>query len=75
MVIIMKKTATFEENMKRLEEIVEKLDGGEETLDGSLALYEEGARLAAACYDKLNAAQQRVTTFAKAETAQEDGNE
>lgn len=61
----MKKERSFEENLKRLEEIVQRLESGEETLDGSLALYEEGARLSAACYEKLNQAQQKVTEFSQ----------
>ncbi|WP_099203817.1 exodeoxyribonuclease VII small subunit [Scatolibacter rhodanostii] len=60
-----KKQVSFEENIKRLEEIIQKLESGEETLDSSLSLYEEGAKLSAACYEKLNQAQQKVTEFSK----------
>ena len=39
-----KKTMTFEEAMARLEEILNALETGSETLDASLKLYEEGIR-------------------------------
>ena len=35
---------SFEEQMQRLEEIVEILDDGEAALDEMLALYEEGMK-------------------------------
>lgn len=40
-----KKTMTFEEAMARLEEILNALETGSETLDASLKLYEEGISL------------------------------
>ena len=41
----MKKTQTFEEAIKRLEEIVGELEKGEVSLDKTLSLFEEGVRL------------------------------
>ncbi|MBQ1478208.1 MAG: exodeoxyribonuclease VII small subunit [Erysipelotrichaceae bacterium] len=35
----------FEDQMKRLEEIVEKLEAGETDMDESISLYEEGLEL------------------------------
>lgn len=61
----MKTKPTFEDNLKRLEEIVKKLESGEESLDNSLLLYEEGAKLAASCYKRLDQAQQKVIEFSK----------
>lgn len=55
------KHQSFEEMLKRLEEIVRALDNVETPLDTSLALFEEGARLVRLCTDKLDAAQQKVT--------------
>ena len=55
------KNASFEEMLKRLEEIVRALDNVETPLDTSLALFEEGAKLVRLCTDKLDAAQQKVT--------------
>lgn len=55
------KHQSFEEMLKRLEEIVRALDNVETPLDTSLALFEEGAKLVRLCTDKLDAAQQKVT--------------
>jgi exodeoxyribonuclease VII small subunit len=48
-----KKTTTFEEAMSRLDEIVARLDGGEASLEESLALFSEGAELMTFCEKKL----------------------
>ncbi len=56
----MKKQPTFEEAMAQLEEIVKKLETGEETLDESLKLFEEGARLSSILEKKLNTAEQKI---------------
>ncbi len=55
------KNQSFEQMLKRLEEIVRALDNVETPLDTSLALFEEGAKLVRLCTDKLDAAQQKVT--------------
>ena len=41
------KTHTYEDSMQKLEQIVSRLESGEATLDESLKLFEEGAKLAA----------------------------
>lgn len=51
---------SYEEALKRLEEIVERLEGGDLTLEESLALFEEGVGLAKFCNGKLDAAEGRV---------------
>lgn len=51
---------SFEEALARLEEIVRLLEGGAETLDASLALYEEGIALVRLCSGRLTAAEQKV---------------
>jgi exodeoxyribonuclease VII small subunit len=51
---------TFEEAMKRLEEIAGLLEGDASTLDEALKLYEEGISLIRDCSSKLDAAEQRV---------------
>lgn len=51
---------SFEEAMKRLEEISNKLENGQATLDESLALYEEGIALVRHCNEKLNYAEQKI---------------
>lgn len=54
------KKLTFEQAMARLEEIVAQLEAGEQTLDRSLSLYEEGARLMKQCASMLDRAEQKV---------------
>lgn len=51
--------------MERLQEIVEKLESGEETLESSMKLFEEGAKLSAQCYQLLDKAEQQVTELTK----------
>ncbi len=46
--------------MARLEEIVATLEKGDATLEASMALFEEGTKLAAACSKQLDAAEQKV---------------
>ena len=66
---------SFEAAADRLEKIVELLEAGEAPLEESLKLYEEGARLAAFCSEKLRAAEQTITlvTGAKGTGAPGDG--
>ena len=61
------KEMTFEQKMARLEEIVSKLEKGEAQLSDSLALFEEGTRLAAACRMELDQAEQQVVKLMKGE--------
>ena len=58
-------TATFEQNIRRLEEIVAALEKGDAPLADSLALFEEGTRLIAACSGELDRAEQRVVKLMK----------
>ena len=61
------KEMTFEQKMARLEEIVAKLEKGEAQLSDSLALFEEGTRLVAACRTELDQAEQQVVKLMKGE--------
>jgi len=56
---------SFEENMTRLEEIVSRLERGDAQLSESLALFEEGTKLAAACGNMLDQAEQQVVQLSK----------
>ena len=58
-------TATFEQNIRRLEEIVAALEKGDAPLADSLALFEEGTRLIAACSGDLDRAEQQVVKLMK----------
>lgn len=60
----MKKTKNdFETNLKKLEEIVEKLETGEETLETSMILYEEGVKIGNVCKKMLEKAEQKITVI------------
>ena len=65
----------FEEAMQRLQAIVEKPESGEETLDSSMKLYEEGAKLSAQCYQMLDKAEQKITELAKIPDRGEESDE
>lgn len=51
---------TFEEAIKRLSEIVQRLERGDLPLEESLMLFEEGVSLSRTSQEKLDAAQRRV---------------
>jgi exodeoxyribonuclease VII small subunit len=55
-----KNPETFEHELARLSEIVDALEKGDVPLDGSLALFEEGVKLARAAQDRLDRAQKRI---------------
>ena len=57
----MKKEMTLEQAMKRLEEIIEKMQSESVTLDKSLKLFEEGSSLVSFCNEKLQQAQLKIT--------------
>lgn len=59
------KKLTFEQQIVRLEEIVSALEQGDVQLADSLALFEEGTRLAAACSSMLDEAEQKVVKLQK----------
>jgi exodeoxyribonuclease VII small subunit len=50
----------FEKNLKRLEDIVSKLEDGQLQLEESLKLFEEGISISRACNQKLTEAENRV---------------
>jgi exodeoxyribonuclease VII small subunit len=51
---------SFEEALKELEKIVEKLDSGQVDLDQSIDIYTRGSALKQHCEGKLRNAQERV---------------
>jgi exodeoxyribonuclease VII small subunit len=59
----------FEAALGRLEEIVQKLERENVTLDDSVALFKEGKQLALRCETLLKAAQSAIETAAKSEPA------
>ena len=56
---------SLESSLKRLEDIVEKLERGETPLDDAAILYEEGVRISKECADKLKAAELKIKKLSK----------
>ncbi|MCM2353890.1 MAG: exodeoxyribonuclease VII small subunit [Pseudobdellovibrio sp.] len=50
----------FEKKLNRLEEIVQKMEKGELSLDESLKLFEEGVKLSRDCHGQLTNAEAQV---------------
>lgn len=56
---------TYEQAIKRLEEIVATLENNEATLDDSLKLFEEGTKLSVFCSNMLKQAQTKINEINK----------
>ncbi len=57
----MNKEISYEDAMKRIDEIVDSLERGDVPLDEALKLFEEGAELTNICYKRLDSAKQKIT--------------
>lgn len=55
----------FEDAMRKLEEIVGKMEKGDMPLDDSLKLFEEGIRLTRFCSKELHKAEKKVEMLIK----------
>lgn len=64
----MDKGIRFEESLKKLEGIVNKLEQGDLSLEESLAFFEQGMKLAKLCQGKLEAAQAKVEILTQTES-------
>ena len=58
-------TEKFETSLKKLEEVVRRLEGGSLTLEDSLKAFEEGVKHASFCTKKLDEAERRVEVLLK----------
>jgi exodeoxyribonuclease VII small subunit len=56
---------SFEVALKRLEQIVQRLEQGELSLEESLQLYEEGVRLSRLCHARLEEAEAKIEVLLK----------
>jgi exodeoxyribonuclease VII small subunit len=65
---------SFEAALKRLEEIVRRLESGDASLDDSIALYAEGDRLRQQCEARLQAAQARIEKIQVGRDGQPSGS-
>ena len=63
---------TFEQALKRLEEITVKLENGALPLDESMKLYEEGVKLSDICAKQLIEAELKIKTLSEVENG-DDG--
>ena len=55
-----KKAVSFEDSLAELEELVQKMDSGELSLEESLAAFENGIGLIRSCQSALQNAEQKV---------------
>lgn len=56
---------SFETSLKRLDEVVKKLEQGGESLDDALKLFDEGTKLVGVCNKILDTAEQKVALILK----------
>lgn len=56
-----KKAADFETTLGELQDVVERLESGELSLEASLAAFEQGVRLTRDCQAALSQAEQKVS--------------
>tara|TARA_B100000686_G_C15817271_1_gene491793 strand:+ start:164 stop:391 length:228 start_codon:yes stop_codon:yes gene_type:complete len=61
----MSKKETFENTLKELELIVEKLESGSLGLDEMLELFEKGIKLTESCQSDLEEAENKIKTIMK----------
>jgi len=61
----MKEKQVFEEDLKKLQKIVEELSSGKLTLGEALKKYEEGIKLAESCSQTLQEAERKVESLMK----------
>jgi len=64
----MKKEKAFEEALRELEEIVNRLEQGDLPLEEALQLFEQGVKLSRLCHSRLDEAQKRVEILLKDES-------
>ena len=60
-----KANVPFEEALKKLEAIVDAIESGDLPLEGLLAKYEEGMKLAKVCQEKLAEAELKIQQLEK----------
>jgi len=62
-----KKPESFEEALKGLEEIVQRMESGDLALEDSLGLFEEGVRLTRVCSQRLDEAEKKIELLTRDE--------
>ena len=66
----MEENTSFEENMKKLEQIATELEKGDLDLDSSVAKFEEGMKLSKKCNEMLEKAEKKITMLIKGENGE-----
>lgn len=61
----MSEKLTYEQAIKRLEEIAALMEAGEIPLDEAIRLFEEGTKLSVLCNQYLEQAEQKITELTK----------
>lgn len=56
---------SYEDVLKKVEEIVDRLEQGELPLEDSIQYYSEGLKSLKICYDKLNKAEKKLEELSK----------
>jgi exodeoxyribonuclease VII small subunit len=67
----MAQTLSFEDSIKRLEEIVKELENGDIEIEKALTLFEEGMRLSKLCAQKLAHVERKIEILKKGEKDEE----
>lgn len=62
----------FENDLKKLEDIIKKLESGESGLSESMKLFEEGVSLTSALSAKLDEAENKIRILTSAEVEKND---
>ena len=63
---------TFEKAIKELEEITNKLESGELSLDESMKLYEKGVKLSDKCAKQLNDAELKIKQLSDIKSGEDE---
>lgn len=66
----MEETVSFEENMKKLEEIAVELEKGDLDLDTSVSKFEEGMKISKQCSEILEKAEKKITMLIKGDNGE-----
>ena len=61
----MSQKKSFEHALQELEKIVEEIESGDLPLETALKKFETGVKLSAACNEKLNEAEKKITMLLK----------
>ena len=66
----MQDTESFEEKMKKLEEIAVELEKGNLDLDSSVSKFEEGMKISKECSEMLEKAEKKITMLIKGDNGE-----